>query len=55
MASKVEIANRALQKLGAKRIASLSEDSRNARAINAAYDTLREAELRAHTWSLIYT
>lgn len=51
MASNVEIANRALQKLGAKRIVTLTEDSRNARAINAAFDTLREAELREHTWS----
>lgn len=51
MASNVEIANRALQKLGAKRITSLSEDSRNARSINAAFKSLRQAELRAHTWS----
>lgn len=51
MASEVGIANRALQKLGAKRITSLTEDSRNARAINAAYTELRDAELRAHTWN----
>lgn len=51
MASKVEIANRALQKLGAKRIVSLEEDSRNARAVNACYETLKEAELRKHPWS----
>lgn len=51
MASEVGIANRALQKLGAKRIVSLTEDSRNGRAINASFDELRDAELRAHTWT----
>jgi hypothetical protein len=50
MASKVEIANRALQLLGAKRIVSLSEDSRNARAINAAFEPVKLAELRKHPW-----
>lgn len=50
MASKVEIANRALQILGAKRIVSLTEDSRNARAISAAYEPVKKAELRKHTW-----
>lgn len=51
MASKVEIANRALQLLGAKRIVSLTEDSRNARAINAAYEPIKLAELRKHPWA----
>lgn len=51
MASEVSIANRALQKLGAKRITSLTDDSVNARACNACYETLRDAELRKHTWS----
>lgn len=51
MASNVEIANRALQALGAKRIASLSEDSRNARSVNSCFDSLRRAELRKHPWS----
>ena len=51
MASKVEIANRALQRLGAKTIASLSEDSRNARAINTAYEPVKLAELRKHSWT----
>jgi hypothetical protein len=51
MASKVEIANRALQLLGARRITSLSEDSVNARAINAAYEPVKLAELRKHPWS----
>lgn len=51
MASEVEICNRALQKLGARRINTLTEDSVNARACNAAYTELRDAELRAHTWN----
>ena len=51
MASVVEICNRALQKLGAKRITVITEDSVNARACNTAYTPLRLAELRAHPWS----
>lgn len=51
MASDVGICNAALQKLGADRIASLAENSRNARSCAAAYERLRQAELRAHPWS----
>lgn len=51
MASVVEICNRALQKLGAKRITSIGEDSINARACNVAYGPVRLALLRSHTWS----
>lgn len=55
MASEVEICNRALQKLGAKRITALSDDSPNARSCNAAYTVLRDAELRKHTWAFSIT
>lgn len=51
MAAEVDIYNRALQKLGAKLLASTSEDSVNARACNAAYPTLRDALYRKHVWS----
>lgn len=51
MASKVEIANRALQLLGAKRITSITEDSRNARSIDAAFEVIKQAELRKHPWN----
>lgn len=51
MASEVQICNRALQKLGAKRITSLTQDTPNARSCNVAYADLRDAELRAHTWN----
>lgn len=51
MASKVEIINRGLQLLGAKRITSTTEDSRNARAMNAAYEPVKLALLRKHSWA----
>lgn len=51
MASEVDIANRALQKLGADQIVSLTQDSENARAVNLCYSYIRDAELRAHPWN----
>ena len=51
MSSEVAICNRALQKLGAERIISLTQDSRNARSCNSVYAVARDAELRAHPWS----
>ena len=36
--SRVQLANRALQKLGAKRIESLTQDHPNARSMNAAFE-----------------
>lgn len=51
MASIVEICNRALQKLGAERITSLTQDSENARAINVCFEAVRDAELRSHPWN----
>ncbi len=49
--SDVSIANRALQKLGAKRISSLTQDHPNARSMNAAFERVRRAELRRYPWS----
>lgn len=51
MASDTSISNRALQKLGAARITSLSESSSEARACSSVYEVLRDAELRAHPWN----
>lgn len=51
MASEVDICNRALQKLGAKRITSLTQDSANARSCSVAYAAVRDKELRAHVWN----
>ena len=50
MASQVDIANRALSKLGEARIISLDDDTKNAREIKAAFDYVRDAEFRAHRW-----
>jgi len=55
MASVVEICNRALQKLGAQRIADIDENTKNARECKAAYTALRDAELRAHPWNFSIT
>ena len=49
--SKVAIANRALQKLGSKRIEALTQDHPNARSVNACFDILRDALLRKYDWS----
>lgn len=51
MASDVEMANRALQKLGATRITSLTDNSTNARSCNFAFQPVKLAELRKHPWN----
>lgn len=51
MASEVEICSRALQKLGASRITSLTENTVNARACNFSYTKVRDAELEDHPWN----
>lgn len=51
MASVVETANRALTKLGAARIASLTDDNKQARAVNSCFYALLDAELRANRWT----
>src|ERR1700693_3649881 len=51
--SETVIANRALQMLGANRIAAgamRTEQTKNAAAIRACYDTLRRAEMRRNVW-----
>lgn len=51
MSSDVEIANRALQLVGASRIVSLADDSVSARAVNNCYAVVRRRELRMHPWN----
>lgn len=51
MTSKTIIANRALTKIGDKRITSLDEDSKAASTLNAMWDSVLDAELTAHTWN----
>jgi hypothetical protein len=50
MASEVSISNRALQLLGAARIASLSENTKGARECSTALAPVRDALLRSHVW-----
>jgi hypothetical protein len=49
--STVSIANRALQRIGAKSIESLTQDSPNARSISKAYEHVRRALIRRYRWS----
>ena len=51
MASRVAIANLALTSLGADRIVSFTEDSENARRINAIFDYCLDDVLRSHPWN----
>lgn len=51
MASVVEIMNRALQKLGAKRITTIDEDSKNARSCSVARIPVLLAMLEDHDWN----
>jgi hypothetical protein len=47
----VDIANRALQRCGATRIASFTDDSKNASETAFVYDKVRDAELRRNVWT----
>lgn len=49
--SKVAIANLALQKLGVKRIESLTQDAPNARSVNNCFTSLQDSLLRRYDWS----
>ena len=55
MASVVGICNRALQKVGANRILNLTDNSREARSCNNAYDPVRLALLRKYRWNFAKT
>jgi len=48
--AKIDIANRALVKLGAEPLTSLSEDNDRAVSFNQLYDAVREATLEAYPW-----
>lgn len=51
MASNVQIANWALAKIGADTITSFTEDSKEARAVNLLYESVRDTVLRDHSWN----
>lgn len=53
--SDVQIANLALQKVGASRITSLEEDSEEARQVALCYGQTRDTELRKHAWNFAIT
>lgn len=49
--SDVSVCNLALQKLGAARITLMTDNSSNARSVNACYEALRDKELRTYLWN----
>lgn len=51
----VDACNNALQRLGAARILSLTDNSREARSCNVAYDSNRRGELRKYLWNFAKT
>lgn len=51
MTSEVGICNQALVKVGASRIVALTDDSKQARTLNAIYAVKRDAELSANPWT----
>lgn len=50
MASKVDICNGALRKLGVERINSLTDDNSRAKMCNDRYEIIKDEMLRAHPW-----
>jgi hypothetical protein len=55
VSSTVDICNKALVLLGADQIASLTEDSEEARLVAAQFDTARDTVLRAYPWNCAMT
>ena len=53
MASVVDIANSALNLLGASTITALTDDSKNARLCNQRYEPVRNRIFRSHAWNCL--
>jgi hypothetical protein len=53
MASVVDIANSALNLLGASTITALTDDSKNARLCNQRYEPVRNRIFRSHSWNCL--
>jgi hypothetical protein len=51
VASVIQVANRALTKLGSARITSIDDDVKAARSVKSCFEDLRDDELRSHRWS----
>lgn len=49
--NQISICNSALIKVGADRISSITQDTRSAVLLNAIWDQVRDAVLRAHPWN----
>ena len=54
MASAVDIANSALNLLGASTISAFTDDSKNARLINQRYEPVRNRGFRSHAWNCLH-
>ena len=54
MASAVDIANSALNILGASTISAFTDDSKNARLINQRYEPVRNRVFRSHAWNCLH-
>lgn len=55
MTSKVDIVNRALDKLGADTIVDLTQDIENARVMNRQYNIVLRSLLRSYNWNCAIT
>lgn len=55
MASQVDICNRALIKLGAGQITSITDNTKAARVLSGLWDTVRQAELSKRFWVFALT
>lgn len=55
MASVVDICNRALSRIGASRITSITDAVKPAKACNSAYNIVRDEVIRAHPWNCTVT
>ena len=51
MASVVDVCNRALSRLGAGRITSLTDNTKSAKACNSAWPLMRDEVLALHPWN----
>ena len=54
MASAVDIANSALNLLGASTISAFTDDSKNARLDNQRYEPVRNRVFRSHAWNCLH-
>ena len=50
MAGMIDIINRALTKLGERRIVSLDDNTKAAGTANSLYETVRDSEIAGHRW-----